>query len=137
MAWKPISWHDGVPNAPFSETFLAEETGIALAARPTLPIRIITAMSKSKVQAQLGGDTHDIRFTERDQRRVNVDGRAAFDARFGRQVGHIFESVDELGAAVRVAGVVERIHADENVGGLENLRPRQRIRKKNGVARGN
>ena len=69
------------------------------------------------------------------QRRVDLQARAALDAGFGRQVRHALVGLDELGTAVGIARVVERVHADEDVGRFQHLGPRQRERKEDGVAR--
>ena len=48
----------------------------------------------------------------------------AFDAGFRRKAGGSLERLDELGTAVGIAGVVERVDADENVVGARAPRPR-------------
>ena len=53
----------------------------------------------------------------------------------GRQVRHAFVGLDELRAAVRIARVIQRVHADEDVRAFQHLGPGQREREENGVAR--
>src|SRR5689334_25172144 len=112
MAWSSSRAYQRVPDARLREAFLAQQAGVALAAGTALLVRIIAAMRQPEVHSQLGGQAHDIGFAELDQRGMNLDMRAAFDAGFGRQIGHVFESVDELRAAIRVAGIIQRIYAD-------------------------
>jgi hypothetical protein len=57
-----------------------------------------------------------------------------FDGCFGREIGHLFESGDVLGATVRVSAVIDSIHAEIDVIGSQHFGPSQRIGKKNGVA---
>ena len=68
---------------------------------------------------------------------MNREVRPAFDARPGRQVRHALIGFDEFRPAIRVTRIVERVHAHEDVGAFQHLRPRQREGKKDGVARGN
>ena len=49
--------------------------------------------------------------------------RAAFDARPRRQRRELLERRDELGPAVGIAGVVERVDADDDVASRRALRP--------------
>ena len=58
----------------------------------------------------------------------------AFDAGLGRQLRQPFERRDELGPAVGVTGVVERVHADEDVMSVQCFRPRERERQEHRVA---
>ena len=60
----------------------------------------------------------------------------AFNASFGGEIGHALKGFDVLGAAVRIAAVVERVHADENVLRPEDLSPGESEREKNCVAGG-
>ena len=55
----------------------------------------------------------------------------------GGQVRHAFVGLDEFRPAIGIARVVERVHADEDVGRFQHLGPRQRERKEDRVARRN
>src|SRR5690348_15399846 len=123
MAWPSLWAYQRILDARFREAFLAQQAGVALSAGAALPIRIIAAMREPEVHAELSGKAHDIGFAERHQRGVTLDMRAAVEAGVGRQIRHAFVSLDELGAAIRVAGVIQRVHADENIGSFEHLRP--------------
>ncbi len=61
---------------------------------------------------------------------------AALDALASREVRHLLVRLDVLGSAVRIPAVVERVDADEDVLGLEDLRPREREGQEDGVSRG-
>ena len=60
-----------------------------------------------------------------------------FDAGLRREARHDFEGGDELGTAVGVAAVVERVHADEHVARTEHLGERESERQEDRVAGGN
>ena len=53
-----------------------------------------------------------------------------------RQRRQLLERGDELGTAVRIPGVVERVHADDDVVGAEDFGPAKRQREEHGVPRG-
>ena len=67
---------------------------------------------------------------------MNFQLHTTLDAGLGRHVRHAFESLEELGTAIGIAGIIEGIHADEDIGGIEHFGPREREGKKNRVARG-
>ena len=92
--------------------------------------------SGRKSSASSRRQLHDLRFRQSCISGVWMrEPRAAFHAGLGRQVRHALERLDEFRPAIGIAGIVERIHADENVGRLEHLRPGQREGEKNRVAR--
>ena len=66
-----------------------------------------------------------------------MDGEAVpLDAGLGRLVGEIFERFDEGGATVGVAGIIERVDADEQVVRARRLGPGEREAQEHRVARG-
>src|SRR5258708_847243 len=71
-----------------------------------------------------------------DERRVNMHMRASLYAGLGGQIRHALKRIDEFRAAIRIAGVIDCINADEDVRTRKDFRPSQRERKKNGVSRG-
>ncbi len=95
-------------------------------------------MSHAKVDARLGGELDNLGLVQLRKRRVDTQVRPALDAGLGREVRHVFgtECGDELGAAIRITRVINRIHADENIGALEHFRPSHRVSQKNRIARG-
>ena len=62
----------------------------------------------------------DLGFGHLDEGSVDVEGvfARAFDAGFGGEVGDLLKGVDEGGAAIGVAGVVDGVDADEEVEGV-------------------
>ena len=59
----------------------------------------------------------------------------AFHAGLGGEVGEPLEGRDEFRPAIRIAGIVDRVDAAEDVGGAEHFGPAQRHRQHDGVAR--
>ena len=68
---------------------------------------------------------------------MNLGLYRSFDAGFGGEPCETLERRDELRPAIRIARVVERIHAEKNVGRFEHLRPREGHREKDRVPRWN
>lgn len=93
-------------------------------------------MSQAQVDAERHGASDDIRFGQRDEGRMNSEAGASLDAGLGGEISHPGEGLNVFRAAIRVAGVVDCVHTDEYIAGLEHLRPGQREGKKDGVARG-
>src|ERR1035438_8481275 len=66
---------------------------------------------------------------------MNLERLTAFNARLGGQVSHLLKGLDKLRPAVRVARVVQRVYANENVARAQHLSPSQRKRQENRIAR--
>ena len=66
---------------------------------------------------------------------MDLESLRSLDAGSGREVGHRLVGRDVLGPAVRVAAVVERVDADEDVLGAERLGPGERKGQEYRVAR--
>lgn len=62
---------------------------------------------------------------------------ASFHAGFGGEVSHTFKGLDELGPAIRVAGVVESVDTDKNVVRFQDFGPGERDSKKHRISRWN
>src|SRR5439155_22841429 len=60
---------------------------------------------------------------------------AALDAGACAEVRQTLERADEFGPAIGIPGVVERVHADDDVVRAEDLGPSQREREKDRVSR--
>src|SRR6185503_4075912 len=97
--------------------------------------RIVTAVRQAVLESQLETATDDLRFRHHLQRRVDAKALALYAPR-RRQRSESLESGDELGAAIRVARVVEHVDADEDVVGTHHLGPPQRERQEHRVANG-
>ena len=67
---------------------------------------------------------------------MNGHGRLATHAGGSGQIGHGLKRLDESGPAVWVAAVVQRVHTNKNVIGLQHLGQAQGVTQKNGVASG-
>ncbi len=93
-------------------------------------------MRELKRDAELVRQFHDIGFRKLNQRRSDVNARSPLDTGFCGQVAHSLEGMNEFGAAIRVSGIIERVHADEDLVRFEHLRPGQCEGKKYRVARG-
>ena len=91
-------------------------------------------MRQPVVQTERHAAADDVGLRHRDQRRANAKA-AAFDASLRRKPGEVLECLDELRPAIRIARVVERVHANEDVVRAEHFRPCQRQRQHDGIAR--
>ena len=124
-----------VGNACFLKALGAQDTAVALSARRAMRERIVATVGQAVIEAQRQTAADDLRLRQRDQRSTNVKA-AAVDARFRGQSRHPLERLDVLGPAVWIAGVVQRIDADEEVAGAQHFSPRQRQRQEHRIARG-
>ncbi len=84
------------------------------------------------VHSELHAAADDLRLGEVNERRVDREAAGEFRA----QIGRAFEGFNELRSAVRVAAVVDRVDADEDVGRIENFSPGQGVREEDRVTRG-
>src|SRR5271155_2880192 len=57
-------------------------------------------------------------------------------AGLGGEVGHVFEGGDEFGAAIGVAGIVDGVYSDEDVGAFEDFGPGHGEGQENRIAGG-
>src|SRR5690349_15909740 len=121
-------------NAGLFESFSPQLAGVTFSAGAAIGQRVVATMGKSERYAQVASQGDDLRFGEVDEGRVNPDVRAAFDGSFGGEVGYALERVDEFGAAIGIAGVIERVHADEDAGAFEDLGPCEGEGEKDRVA---
>ena len=64
-----------------------------------------------------------------------MDPRSLFNTCLRGKIAHPFKCLDELRAAIRIARIIKRIHADKDIVRFQNLGPRQREGKKNRIAR--
>ncbi len=94
-------------------------------------------MRQTEVHAQFNRLAHNIGLAHGDQRRMNLKLRRAFSARLRREIRHLRESLNKLRPAIRIARIINRIHANEDIRSVADFRVRQRERQKNGVARRN
>src|SRR5450755_2929485 len=107
--------------------------GIAASAGAPLAIRAVAGHGKTVVDAKLQASTDNIRLGPPDQRRVDLD-LGALDTGFGRQACERLEGCNEFRSAIRIARIVDRIDAEENILRSENLCPGESQREHGGVA---
>jgi len=79
-------------------------------------------VGERKIDAKLDGFADDLGFGEFDQRRVNFEA-AAFDTGFCPEIGEGLERFDEFRPAIRVAALIDCVHAEKNVASLNYFRP--------------
>src|SRR5664279_3248178 len=91
-------------------------------------------MRKRKIDLELERFANNLRLRHLDQWCVNLEMRA-FQAGFGGKVRELFKCGNELGPAIGIAAVIERINANENVEGADDFRPSQCVGKEDGIAR--
>ena len=124
-----------VGDAGFRETAGAEYATIAGLARRSVGQRVVATVRQPIVQPQLQAAADDLGLGEIDQRRMDAE-RAAFHSGPRTKRGDLLERPDELGPAIGIAGIVERVDADHEITCAEDLGPGERQRQKNGVPRG-
>src|SRR5207249_2289564 len=76
-----------------------------------------------EVDVQLVGPRDDLGLAELDERGVDAEVALALDAGLGRQIGQLLERLRELRPAIGIAGVIDRIDADEDILGAQHFRP--------------
>ena len=97
------------------ETLCAQQAGIATAARFSLRSRIIATAGNREVDAERCARFDDTGFAQLDQRGVDFELVCTLHSGFRRQVGHPLERLDVFGPTVRIARVIERVDADEDI----------------------
>src|SRR5574340_985818 len=113
---------------------LAQAAGIAPAAGPPFAIRLIAGHRQAVIHAELDAAPDNLRLGPVDERRMDMEG-AAFHRGAGGEIGHFLEGREILRPAVRVARVIHRIDADENLLAAQHLGPGQCQGEHDGVAR--
>src|SRR5882672_2339352 len=124
-----------IEDACVLEPLRAKHAAVTASARTSAVRRIVTTVREPVVETELDAAADDVRFAEGDERRVHTESRA-FDAVARRHGRQMLERGEELRPAVGIAGVVERVHADEEVVRAEDLGPAKRERQEDRVARG-
>ena len=116
------------------KTFQSNLTRIASTTRTPIGCRIVATVRERKIDAQFGSAPDNFCFRQQDQRSMDSES-LAFHAGFRCELGKIFKRRDELRPAIRIAAVIERVDADEDIGRVKHFRARERVREKNGVSR--
>src|SRR5215212_11038009 len=86
---------------------------VAVAARLAVRSGVVAARRHAVVDAEARAEVDYLALREVEQGGADAHARRTLDAGLGRQVRHPLEGLDVLRAAVRVAGKVEGVHADE------------------------
>src|SRR5262249_47360105 len=117
------------------ESFAPKPARVAAAARAA---RVVGAVARDReriIDAELESALDDLGLRERDERRVDRE-LASFHAALRRGPREALERGDEFRSTIRIAAVVDRVHADHDLVRVENLGPRERETQEYGVARG-
>ena len=120
----------------FLKSFQPQLAGIAATAGVSFGRWIVATVGEREVDAQAGALADDFRFREMKERSADFKTRAV-NTGFGRERRQIFKRAQEFRPAIRITAVVDRIHAEKNISAVEDLGPRERIGKEDGIARGN
>ena len=128
-----------VRDADLLESLAAEQARVAVAARAAVGGGIVARGRRTVFHTQCGADADGLGFRQMQQRRAEPERHLAagggFDARTRGQIGHALERLDVLGAAVRIAGVVDGRDAEIDVARPSRFGERKRVREEDGVAR--
>src|SRR5690349_13367301 len=103
-----------VIDACVSEALAAEPARVAATAGAAFVVGLVAGNGAREVDAVTQAGLDDLGFRPRDQRRVHPEA-LAFDPGLGRQVRERLERADELRPAVRIAGIVDRVDAAEQI----------------------
>ena len=123
-----------VRHAGLGESSGPQHAAVAAAARLAVGATDRSSCGQPVVEAERQAAADDLGLRQADERRVDREA-GAFDAGLRRERGHPLERLDELRPAVGIAGVVEGVHADDDVRRAEGFGPGQRERQEHGVAR--
>ena len=91
-----------------------------MTARFVIRLWVVATERQRIIDAEAYTALDDLCFGEIDQRRMDRDAMS-LDTYFRGEVRHGLERFDVLRPAIRVAGVVDRVDADEDVSCAENL----------------
>src|SRR5262245_15160970 len=122
-----------IPCPGLSKSPSTQEAAVTPATWLAFRAGVVAAVGQPVVQTQLEPDPDDAGFGQMLQGRPDPR-RPALDALACAQARKVLERRDELRAAIRIARVVERIHADDDPLGGQGLSPGKRQSKKHGVA---
>src|SRR6185369_13483581 len=109
---------------------------VAASARPARRTRVVATVREAVIQTQLEAARDDLRFAHLDEGRVETKP-GALDAGAGRDVRERLERAREFGPAVRIAGIVERVDADDEIVRPDDFGPSEGEGEKDRIARRN
>ena len=114
---------DGICDACVAEAPEADSAGIASAAGTALFIGVVAAMSEGVIEAEFEAGHYGLRFCHIDDGGMDSEVTNIADAGGGGEVGEFLELLDIVMPAVRVAGRVGGVDADEDVEGAKDFGP--------------
>jgi hypothetical protein len=95
-------------------------------------IGLVTRDGYAMVHTEGGAAADDLCLCQLDEWGMEVK-TLTLDARLGSEIGQLLEGLDEGGAAVGVAGVVDSVDANEDVVGADDFGPAKGQGKEDGV----
>src|SRR5438132_754601 len=129
-----LSAEYGVGHTGLGESGRTKCATVTAPAWAPLRIRVIAAVGEPVVESQRPPFSDDVGLGEHLKRRVNPEC-AALNTFCGGERRQLLERRNVFGPAVGIAGVVERVHADEDVACAEHFSPSERERQKYRVPR--
>jgi len=105
-------------------------------AASALLIRVVATVCEGVVHSKLGAGEDNLCFCLLYDRDMNEVSTLALDGGGGSEIGGLLESGYEFGPAVRIAAVVGRVDADEDVERTEHLGPGECIAQEYRIAGG-
>src|ERR1019366_5375471 len=123
MTWRRMGWglrirkdspilaQKRIGGPAFGEASCPQQATIAVSARPARRAGVVTAVGEAVVEAERQPAPDDVGFREGDERRAHADP-CALDAGARGERRQRFERPDELGTAVGITGIIERVDAD-------------------------
>lgn len=130
----PVGVGNRVGDARGLEALAAQQATVARAAGEPLRRRIVATVGQRVVHAEPQSLANDLGLRQGDEGGVNLEVRS-LDAGFGRERRESLEGLNELRPAIRIPGVIHRIHSDEDVPGSDGLRVGERKGEEDGVPR--
>ena len=112
-----------VRNTSFGEAPASQQAGIALAASLSHDRRIVTTESARVVDAELESALNDLCFGEFNKWRVDGQSLPPFHSGLGSQICHCLIGGNVLWTAIGIPAVIQGIYTDEDVLGIQCLRP--------------
>src|SRR4051812_17747565 len=101
----------GIGDPGLVEAARTEPAAVALAAMFAVRRRIVARPAQPEIEPEPRAFADDIRLGHMLERRLDAE-RFALDAGFGGEFGKAFERGDELGTAIRITRIIERVDTD-------------------------
>src|ERR1700733_723944 len=102
-------------EAVLAKPLLPQKARVTLAARLACRRGIVATAGQAIVDAQFDPLLNDFGLGHCNERSMDFERLPALDAVLGGQIRHRLKRLNELRPAIRVAGIIERIYANENV----------------------